>query len=150
MSAANSANLDSLRKAARDRLLGAPKRFKSELVKVKVPAATEGEPDLEAEYEVRQPAIGLRSRIFKASGMKSENDTPDTASMMVEAILCCTFVPSTNTRVFEDGDRESLLGMPAGTAWLETLGEVAMRLVSPPKDEAKKKSEEMEKNKPST
>lgn len=117
-----------MRDALRAATLGAGKQFSKELVTIG-----------EAVFEVRQPTISARSAILKAAKAQSgDSDRLDVGALQVEAVLRCVFDPENGQRVFEEADRAALFEQPAGS-FVDTLAEVALRLLNVDKDDLEKK-----------
>jgi len=130
----------SLRDQIRSTTLGAKREFASEIVEA------EGE-----EFEVRQPTVGERGRIYQKAlpdtisedvdnkeemtrGLMSKVDI---SSLQIWAVIHCTYVPETDEKVFEPSDFEALSELPAGT-FLDELAPAAMSLLNvKPKEDAK-------------
>lgn len=99
--------------------VGAPKHFKSQMVKVG-----------DAEFEVKQPTVAARAAILKAAKAQGgDADKIEIGALQVEAVMRCTFVPGTSERVFEDADRDSLMQQPAGS-FVDDLAAVALDLLN--------------------
>lgn len=113
--------------------VGARKSFRSEIVK------WGGE-----EFEVRQPTAAAWGEIYGVAGVSLSGKRAGEISMAqlprlrVEAAIRCTFAPGTDTAVFDEADRDGLLGQPAGSGFVETIGDAALRLMqSVPQADAK-------------
>lgn len=67
------------------------------------------------EAELRQPTVRQRDEIFAAAGMVvGASGGMRVGRMAVEACIACLYVPGTNEHVFDEEDRDTLLGMAAG------------------------------------
>lgn len=98
--------------------------------------------------EVRQPTLGERSRIIRDSQiMKGSADKDgdvevrtDSAEMQVLAIICCSYLPDSNTKIFSMADREELKSHFAGGG-IDALAKAAIKLFNVKEGDAAKKSE---------
>lgn len=123
------------RNQLRAALLGAPRRFRSQLVKVATEAG-------ELEVEVRAPSVRSRGLILRrAKALSGDAEKVEPEQLQVEAVLQCSFRPGSEERVFEEADREALLSQPAG-GFVDRLAEVALPMLNV--EEAERK--ELEKN----
>lgn len=129
----------SLRDQIRSKTLGAKREFASELVETE-----------DMTFEVRQPTVGERGRIYQKAlpDKMSQSDSEegmakelmsrvDFSQLQIWAVIKCTYVPDTDEKVFESSDFESLSNLPAGT-FLDDLATAAMKLLNvKPKEDAK-------------
>lgn len=88
-----------------------------------------------SKYEVRQPSRGGRSDLFEKC--KGENGELKGFELTIWATIYNTYVPGTNTKVFEDEDYAALNSLPAGGI-LDKLGIVATGLLNADEDVEKK------------
>lgn len=102
-------------------------------------------------YEVRQPSVALRGEIMKAArtqmvkGKKGEDVEIDASSMDLSrmqamTVICCTFLPGTDERLFDEADIDALLAMPAGGLF-DKLSDMGQKLMAKKAEEAAKNSE---------
>lgn len=82
-------------------------------------------------FELRSPSIAERSEIVKASSKPDKNGEVDInfAKLQVTAVICLTYVPGTNDKVFTAADEAALMQTPAGGLF-DQLAEVAVKLVN--------------------
>jgi hypothetical protein len=119
------------RAAFRAKTLGAGKKFRKETLELEIN-------DEKLLVEVRQPSVEDRSAILLASGGVDENGQPrNIAGLQIAAVIACTFLPD-GAKVFEEADREVLMGMPAG-GWLDELATTAIGLMNVDQGAAAKK-----------
>jgi len=128
-----------MRDQLRSKALGAKREFASEIVETE-----------DMEFEVRQPTVAIRGRIYQkalpSNIDRSENEEEmaqslmsrvDYAQLQIWAVIECTYVPGTDDNVFESSDFEALSQLPAGT-FLDDLSSAAMKLLNvKPKEDAK-------------
>jgi hypothetical protein len=69
------------------------------------------------EFLIRQPTVSQRNELISAVTDSYGNRNPNGA---VKAVLLCVLDPETLKPVFEEADRDALLGAPAG-GWVDTL-----------------------------
>lgn len=84
----------------------------------------------ETEVEVRQPTLAQIVNLTKDDG----------TSPIIKALIEYCYVPGTNDKVFENGDVDSLLGLPTGQ-WLTDLNEAITKLSGVDIKEAEKNLE---------
>lgn len=100
--------------------------------------------------EVRQPTIGERARIIRESQTLKGTSTKDgdgaevelktdSAELQALAIICCSYLPGTDQRVFSPADREELKAHYMGSA-IEELANAAIKLFNVKESDAAKKS----------
>ncbi len=89
----------------RGRLLGTKAKPKSELVTL-----------FGEEIELRQPSFG---------SMLDAREIADTKTRTIEMIVQYAYVPGTDDQVFEDTDRDAILGWPFGEDILEVQNVIA-------------------------
>jgi hypothetical protein len=124
----------------RSKLLGTPKRRRSELIKLDV----DGEI---VEVEIRAPSLkddGEISRrstklITKRGAREPEVEFNLTEAHVYSAILCA-YIPGTEQRMFEPADADALRNAPVGS-WLETICKRAHSIRSADPEEVAKNSE---------
>lgn len=91
------------------------------------------------DVEIRQPNIKQRSEILRlAKAQSGDKDRVDLASLSIESIIRCCYVPGTNEKVFGDADRDTLAEMPSGS-FVDDLASAALGLMNVDKEEAEKK-----------
>ena len=112
--------------AMRAKLVGAPKRFQSELVTLA---------DLDGEtIEVRELTVGQREEINRRSmkvNHKTENVEFDSERSKIETVIASCYKPGTDERVFEDTDFETMRGLPV-SGWFSVLSAACGRLGATP------------------
>lgn len=100
----------------RSALLGTTPKFRTLTI-------TEGE----LTFEVRQPSIAKRARIFKLAGAQTivrgerkgktstaDSTTIDIGRLQIQGILECVYLPGTEENVFGVADIEALQNLPPG------------------------------------
>lgn len=70
--------------------------------------------------ELRQPSIGQISEM---------DETTDTQTALVKTLVQYAYVPGTDTRVFEDADKDVILSWPVGP-WVRDLNEAIAELTT--------------------
>lgn len=118
----------SKRDALRAKTIGAQKKFSSRLVKIG-----------EDEYEVRSPTVKERGQILDAAGIVEDGGKvkPDSAKLLVKAVMACTYVPGTDEKVYDAADEAGLEGQPPG-GWFDELARVAVEMLNVDTSDAKK------------
>lgn len=118
-----------LRDALRASTLGTQQTRASELVKL--PGGQS--------VEVRQPTVKQRAAILRAAGITDEKSLSDLGALQVTAVIKCSYVPGTQTLVFDASDKDALLECPAG-GYVDQLAGVALRLMNVEAEAAAKNS----------
>lgn len=119
-----------MRDSIRAKTVGAKKNFKTEVVEY------EGE-----KIEVRQPSVRARSAILKAAkALSGDKDRIELDALQVTSVIECCFDPESGLAIFEEADRTSMQGQPAG-GFVDALSEVALRLMNVDTKEVAKNSE---------
>lgn len=119
----------SIRDQIRAATVGAKPEFKSEVVEY-----------AGIEVEIRQPSQKDRKELMKKC--QDKDGRLDPLEFTVWAVIRNTFVPGTNERVFESGDYDKMIEMPAG-GFIDQFGEKAMDLFNS-EGKATQSSDEME------
>jgi hypothetical protein len=99
----------------RSATLGKTREFVKELVEI------DG-----CQFELRQPTVKARSRIFDRS-VDSGTGKHDPFAIMLWGIIECTYCPESGERVFTDHDYEALASTPVG-GYVDELGKSVMTL----------------------
>lgn len=107
--------MSDIRAKLRAKTIGAKKVFRRESVEFEGDA-----------FEFIQPTLGERKSIV--ASVRNEDGEVDDIALMVESVIALTVVPGTTDRVFEDTDRESMLGMPSGS-FVEKFAEKAVQVL---------------------
>jgi len=135
----------SVREKLRTVTIGAPSSFQKEVVE------WEGE-----EFEVRQPSVEQRAKLFRKANVGDEGpqDHPakgavkkaeatnvmqqvDMGLMQVWATIECVYIPGTDENVFSPQDVDALLKQPSG-GFVDQFATVAMDLMNVrPEEDAK-------------
>ncbi len=107
-------------------------------------------------FEIRQPSVAGRARIFRYAG-SLEEEAPkgkkgkaeaagvmqqvDLAKMQVWSVIECTYIPKSSEKVFTKVDYDDLMGRPAGD-FVDAFAAIAMKLMNVDSEEDGKNSEE--------
>lgn len=113
---ATKTEINEMRNAMRSATVGAKKQFK------RVRVEHDG-----IEYEFVQPSLRDRKEIFDRC-MDGEGNM-NSVLLQIEAIINLTVIPDTDVRVFERGDKESLLEFPAGS-FVDVFSEKAVNIMT--------------------
>lgn len=106
--------MSDIRAKLRNKTIGGKKSFKRETVEF------DGET-----YEFVQPSLRLRQEITSKA---RKGDDIDQMQLMVEAIIGLTVIPGTDERIFEEGDKESMLEFPSGS-FVEKFAEKSVQVL---------------------
>lgn len=129
----------STRDNLRSKLLAGSVKLKTELI------VFEGET-----YEVRQPTVGKRSRIFKTCGAtttvargkgKNAEDATvvDLAKLQMQGVIECVYVPGTDEHVFGTADVCALEELAPGGLF-DQLADCVLKLMNVDREEIAKNS----------
>jgi len=117
----------------RSKTIGAKKDFMGEIVNYNG-----------VEIEVREPSEKQRASIFERSKTKINPNEKGTdvnfniAELSVWGMICCCYVPNTNTSVFTEADYDGLLNMPASQ--LDGLKTIVVKYLNIDRDKIAKNS----------
>lgn len=124
--------MSNFRDRIRAKTVAAEKKFKDELVHLKI----DGE---SVDVMVRQPTVEERGLIFDSAGSvdpKTSKVQINAAKLQVNAVMALCRVPdengkATDEKAFEEADRDSLLAQPAAKGgWFDDLSKVAMDMLN--------------------
>lgn len=91
----------------------------------------------DGEFEVRQPSLGLKGDITKQCGIKPGADEVDFNEWQFALLMNCIFVPGTNEKVFELGDKAAFLNQPSTGLYGELLKACNELFIDAPETAAK-------------
>lgn len=125
----------SSRKEIRSLTIGAKKVFKSKLIKY------EG-----IEIEIREPSVKVWGELLRnvtnigdvEEGEKASR--ADTDKYLIWSVICCSYVPGTDERVFEDTDYDSLSACPR-SGFIGEFSDIAMTMMNADVETSEKNSD---------
>ena len=123
--------VNDLRNAIRAKTVGSNKIFKTKLVEFNG-----------VDIEIKEPSVKIWGQILKAV-MTIEDGVNKTEmdKYLIWSVIYCSFVPESNTRVFEDTDYESLEGFPR-SGFVGEFSEIALEMMNSDAEKTEKNSEE--------
>ena len=81
------------------------------------------------EFEVREPTVKARKKIFKRAKVKDAPGAAETFDLVMHAAIACTYVPGTDELVLDMSDQEAIDNMRCG-GLIDELGAAALKLMN--------------------
>ena len=95
--------------------------------------------------EIREPTVKEWGNILR-NVMSVDGDKGQTKmeydQYLVWSVICCSYVPGTQEKVFSEEDYETLLNVPK-SSWVSEFSEIAMAMMQSNVEEAEKNSDAM-------
>lgn len=130
------ASASDLKNKIRSKTIGSAKIFRFNKIKID---------DDGTEIEIREPTVKEWGNILR-NVMSVDGDKGQTKmeydQYLVWSVICCSYVPGTDEKVFSEEDYETLLQVPK-SSWVSEFSEIAMAMMQSNVEEAEKNSDAM-------